>query len=36
MEKKEEKIVNILIVSFISYKSGVKPFLKLIVNKCPK
>ena len=34
--KKERKIINILIVFFIFYKSGVKTFLKWIINQYPK
>ena len=34
--KKRKKIINILIVFFISHKSGVKIFLKWIINQCPK
>ena len=33
---KIKKVINILIVFFISHKSCVKTFLKLIVNHCPK
>ena len=33
---KEKKKVDILIVFSISHKSGVKTFLKWIVNHCPK
>ena len=38
MEKKEKKrkAINVLTTFFISHKSGVKTFLKLIVNHCPK
>ena len=32
----KEKKINVLIVFFISHKSGVKTFLKWIVNHCPK
>ena len=32
---KKKKIINILTVFFITDKSDVKTFLKLIVNKCP-
>ena len=33
---KEKKIVNVLTAFFIYHKSGVKTFLKWIVNHCPK
>ena len=33
---KIKKVINILIIFFIFHKSGVKTFLKLIVNHCPK
>ena len=33
---KRKKIINVLIVFFISYKSGIKTFLKQIVNDCLK
>jgi len=33
--KKRKKIINVFTVFFISYKSGVKTFLKWIVNECP-
>ena len=33
---KRKKTINILTVFFISHKSGVKTFLKWIVNQCPK
>ena len=32
----EKKVINILTVFFISHKSGIKTFLKWIINKCPK
>ena len=32
----KKKTINILTAFFISYKSGVKTFLKWIVNQCPK
>ena len=32
----KKKAINILIVFFISHKSGVKTFLKWIVNHYPK
>ena len=32
----EEKKINVLTVYFISHKSGVKNFLKWIVNQCFK
>ena len=34
--EKINKVINILIIFFIFHKSGVKTFLKLIVNHCPK
>ena len=34
--EKEKKKINVLIVFSISYKSGVKTFLKCIVNQYPK
>ena len=34
--RKRKKKINILTAFFISYKSGAKNFLKLIVNQCPK
>ena len=34
--KKEKEEINVLIAFFISHKSGVKFFLKWIVNQCPK
>ena len=33
---KIKKVINILIAFFIFHKSGVKTFLKLIVNHCLK
>ena len=36
MEKEKKKTINVLIVFSIFYKSGVKTFLKCIVNQCPK
>ena len=33
---KRKKIINFLIAFFISYKSGIKTFLKWIVNDCLK
>ena len=36
MEKGEKKVVNVLTVFSIFNKSGVKTFLKWIVNQCPK
>ena len=33
---KTKKTINILIIFFIFHKSGVKTFLKLIINHCPK
>ena len=33
---KRKKKINVLIVFSISYKNGVKTFLKCIVNQCPK
>ena len=35
-EKEKKKTINILIVFSISHKSGVKTFLKWIVNHYPK
>ena len=35
-EKEKEKAINVLIAFFISHKSGVKLFLKWIVNYCLK
>ena len=35
-EKRKKKEINILTAFFISYKIGVKTFLKWIVNLCPK
>ena len=32
----EKKVINILTVFFISHKSGIKTFLKWIINECPK
>ena len=32
--RKRKKVINILIVYFISYKSDVKTFLKWIINQC--
>ena len=32
--KNEKKVINILIVFFISYKSDIKTFLKWILNQC--
>ena len=32
--EKRKKIINILTVFFISHKSNVKTFLKLIINQC--
>ena len=34
--KRKEKTINVLTAFFISYKSGIKTFLKWIVNQCPK
>ena len=34
--KRKEKTINVLTVFFISYKSGIKTFLKWIVNQCLK
>ena len=31
----KKKSINVLIIFFIFYKSDIKIFLKLIVNKCP-
>ena len=33
---KEIKAINILTTFFISYKSDIKTFLKLILKECPK
>ena len=33
---RKKKTINILTAFFISHKSGVKTFLKWIVNQCPK
>ena len=33
---KEKKVINILTVFFISYKSNVKIFFNWILNQCPK
>ena len=35
-DNKKKKTINILTFFFISHKSGVKIFLKWIVNQCPK
>ena len=35
-KEKKKKAINVLIAFFISHKSGVKTFLKLIVNQYPK
>ena len=34
--KKKKKTINILTAFFIFHKSGIKIFLKLIINECPK
>ena len=34
--KRKKKTINILTVFFISHKSGIKTFLKLIINHCFK
>ena len=34
--EKERKTINVLTILFIFYKSGVKTFLKQIVNQYPK
>ena len=34
--EKEKKTINILTVFFIFHKSGIKTFLKLIINHCFK
>ena len=34
--KRKRKTINVLTIFFISHKSNVKTFLKLIVNKCHK
>ena len=36
MGNEKKKIINILTVFFIFHKSGIKIFLKWIINKCPK
>ena len=33
---REKKVINVLTAFCISHKSGVKTFLKWIVNYCPK
>ena len=33
--KKKKKTINVLTAFFISHKSDVKIFLKLILNECP-
>ena len=33
---KQNKTINILTTFFISHKSGIKIFLKLNINQCPK
>ena len=35
-EKRKEKTINILTTFFIFHKSGVKTFLKWIINQYPK
>ena len=35
-KRKKKKAINILTVFFIFYKSGIKTFLKWILNQCPK
>ena len=32
----KKKVNNILTIFFISHKSGIKIFIKWIINKCPK
>ena len=32
----KKKVINILTIFFISYKSDIKNFLKWIINECPK
>ena len=34
--KKKKKVINTLTAFFISHKSGIKTFLKQIINECPK
>ena len=34
--KKRKKVINVLTVVSIFYKSGVKTFIKWIINHCPK
>ena len=34
--KRKEKVINVLKTFFISHKSGIKTFLKWIINECPK
>ena len=34
--KRKKKTINVLTAFFISHKSGVKTFIKWIVNQCPK
>ena len=36
MKKKKKKVINILTAFFISHKSGIKTFLKWIINEYPK
>ena len=36
MGKEKKKAINVLTAFFISHKSGVKTFLKWILNQCPK
>ena len=33
---KKKKTINILTIFFISHKSGIKTFLKWIINECSK
>ena len=34
--EKKKKVINILTTFFIFHKSGIKTFLKCIINECPK
>ena len=34
--RKEKKVINVLTVFSIFHKSGVKTFIKWIINHCPK
>ena len=35
-EKRKKKVINVFTIFFIFYKSGIKIFLKWIINYCPK